>query len=134
MSARDGARGVTLSVPATPAFARVVRMTASSLAAACDMSVDDVEDVRMAAEEGFVYSCATRPGEVRVDFGMGDGGLSMDFSLGDTPAADVAEPGDGGERTPLDLVELLLSAVCDEFGVDEDARTLHLLKRAGADA
>ena len=40
---------VKLSVPAEARFARAVRMTASNLAVCCDMSVDDVEDVRMAA-------------------------------------------------------------------------------------
>lgn len=128
----DAAGSVTLRVPARPAFARVVRMTASTLAADLDMSVDDVEDVRMAAEEGFVYSCATRPEAVDVRFALGEGDIAMDFSLGDVPVEDVAEGGADGERTPLDLVELLLSAVCDEFGVDEAASTLHLLKRAGA--
>ena len=36
-------------------------MMAANLAVCCEMSVEDVEDVRMAAEEGFVYACATRP-------------------------------------------------------------------------
>ena len=50
---------VCLTVPAEPGFARIVRMTAASLAVTCDMGVDEVEDARMAAEEGFVYACAT---------------------------------------------------------------------------
>ena len=45
---------VCLTVPAEPGFARIVRMTAASLAVTCDMGVDEVEDARMAAEEGFV--------------------------------------------------------------------------------
>ena len=45
---------VILSVPASAEYARSVRMLAASLAVTDDFSVDDVEDVRMAAEEGFV--------------------------------------------------------------------------------
>ena len=47
---------VQLSVPAEPAYARSVRMMAANLAVVAGMVVDDVEDVRMAAEEGFVYT------------------------------------------------------------------------------
>ena len=46
---------VNVTVPALPEFARSVRMMAANLAVVCHMSVDDLEDVRMAAEEGFVY-------------------------------------------------------------------------------
>ena len=42
---------VCLTVPAEPGFARIVRMTAASLAVTCDMGVDEVEDARMAAED-----------------------------------------------------------------------------------
>ena len=63
-------KSVRLSVPAEPEFARVVRMTAANLAVLCDMNVDDVEDLRMAAEEGFVYSCATRPATCDVSFAI----------------------------------------------------------------
>lgn len=112
---------VTLRVPAEADFARSVRMTASSLAVCCDMSVDDVEDVRMAAEEGFVYACATGPEEVGVTFLVSPGEMTLDFALG------ASKPEDGS----IELVEVLLSAVCDTFSVSEDGSTLHLVKRAG---
>ena len=115
-------KNVTLSVPAEPGFARSVRMTASTLAVCCDMSVDDVEDVRMIAEEGFVYACATAPSAVEVAFTLSGAGMAMDFALGE------AEP----EDASIDLVEVLLGAVCDVFQVSEDGRRLHLEKRAGA--
>ena len=69
---------VKLSVPAEARFARAVRMTASNLAVCCDMSVDDVEDVRMAAEEGFVYACATRPTTCDIVFGLAPDGMTAD--------------------------------------------------------
>ena len=114
-------KNVNLGVPADAAFARSVRMTASTLAVCCDMSVEDVEDVRMIAEEGFLYCCATAPERVDVSFSLGEEGMAMDFALG------PAEP----EDESIDLVEVLLSAVCDVFSVSEDGRVLHLVKRAG---
>ena len=70
---------VCLTVPAEPGFARIVRMTAASLAVTCDMGVDEVEDARMAAEEGFVYACATGQQECGVCFAGYEG-----FQTGDT--------------------------------------------------
>lgn len=113
-------KSVRLSVPAEAAFARCARMTASTLAVCCEMSVEDVEDVRMIAEEGFVYACATAPDVVDVRFSLGEGAISMDFSLGDADPADEQ----------IDLVEALLDAVCDEFTFTDDGATLHLVKRA----
>ncbi|OUO33326.1 ATP-binding protein [Olsenella sp. An293] len=114
-------KNVTLSVPSEAGFARSVRMMASTLAVCCDMSVEDVEDVRMVAEEGFVYSCATAPERVDVSFSLSEDAMTMDFTLGEQ------EPSDDS----IDLVEVLLSAVCDVFSVSEDGRSLHLVKRAG---
>ena len=115
---------IKLTVPAEPSFARIVRMTAASLAVTCDMGVDDVEDARMAAEEGFVYACATGQDTCDITFGVGPDAVTMDFSLGeDLGAADADES--------LELVEALLAAICDESAITEDGRTLSLAKRTG---
>ena len=99
-------------------------MCASSLAAVAGLSVDDVEDVRMAAEEGFVYACATGQDCVSCSFALDADELIMDFSLGeDLGAADADES--------LDLVEVLLDAICEDFGITEDGRTLSLILATG---
>ena len=41
---------ITLSVAGDPRLARLVRMTAANVGALCSMSVDRIEDIRMAAE------------------------------------------------------------------------------------
>lgn len=115
---------VRLSVPAEAAYARTVRMMAASLAVVCDMSVDEVEDVRMAAEEGFVYCCATAPQSCEVAFSLSKGEVSTSFALGPVQPDDA----DGS----LGLAELLLSAICDEHGLSSDGASLVLVKRAGA--
>ena len=113
---------VLLRVPAEPAFARSVRMSASALAFAAGIeSVEDVEDVKMIADEGFVYACATSPEDVEVDFALSEGRVSMDFSLGGGEPADES----------VDLVCVLLSALCDEFAFSEDGATLHLARTPG---
>lgn len=113
---------VTLRVPAEASFARTVRMTASALAVAAGIeSVEDVEDVKMIADEGFVYACATAPEAVEVSFSLADGEVAMDFSLGASEPADDA----------VDLVRVLLSAVCDEFSLSGDGATLHLSRATG---
>ena len=113
---------VILSVPATAAYARSVRMLAASLAVSDEFSVDDVE------------ACGTKPasGSCEISFGIAPGEVTMDFVLGEG----VDGPAEGEDT--FDLVELLLSAICDEYSLidyeDEDGlfTTLHLVKRAGA--
>ena len=121
-------RIVSLTVPAKPRFARSVRMLAATLAVDCDMTVDEVEDVRIAAEEGFVYTCSTAPDAVDLRFLLNDDAFEMEFRLGPASAGAVPETPDA---EPLDFVELLLSAVCDDFGVSDDDSLLHLVKRIG---
>ena len=78
-------------------------------------AVDTKESfARLAAEHG-----VRLPKTVNVSL-AGDA-MAMDFTLGD------AEPADES----IELVEVLLSAVCDVFSVSEDGRVLHLVKRAG---
>lgn len=112
---------VSLTVPAQPDYARSVRMMAASLAVLSDLSVDDIEDIRMAAQEGFVRACSTEPESCEVSFTLSTGELAIDFSLGDTQAST--------ENTDTQYADLLLSAVCDEYLLDSAKKTLHLAKR-----
>lgn len=42
---------ITLTVAGDPRLARLVRMTAANVGALCSMSVDRIEDIRMAARK-----------------------------------------------------------------------------------
>ena len=117
---------IRLSVPTEPSFARSVRMMAANLAVLCSMNVDEVEDARMAAEEAFVYACATRPGSCDISFSVGEGSLHMSFSLGE-----VVPDEDEELAEQIGLTELLLQAVSDSCGVSDDGAELCVLKRAG---
>lgn len=116
-----------LEVPARARYARVVRMTAANLASIAGMDVEAVDDVRMAAEEAFVYACATGVKEtLRVEFGLAETGLSMDFELGDAAVVeDETEPA-------LVYAALILEAMCDECVISDDpCGRMHLFKAIG---
>ena len=113
---------VCLSVPAQPLFARSIRMMAANLAVVINMDVDDVEDLRMAAEEGFVYACATKPEVCDIVFELDESGITINFTLGDDMSSD---------DDALQYANLLLSAICDEYDVDHASKKLRLVKVSG---
>lgn len=117
---------IRLSVPPEPTFARSVRMMAANLAVLCSMSVDDVEDARMAAEEAFIYSCATRPEQCEVTFSLADDALNMVFSLGNAQPTE-----DEALAEQVALAELLLSAVSDEYVINTSEAVLSVSKSVG---
>lgn len=122
-------RVVRLTVPAEPSFARTVRMLAANLAVVCGMDVDDVDEVRMAAEEGFVFACATGISGCDAAFSLEEDRIDMTFSLGDELFASAEDE----EELPdaLRYADLLLSAVCDEYEVNREHGLLRLAKVAG---
>lgn len=121
-------RTVSLTVPAEAEFARSVRMLAANLAVVCGLSIDDVEDVRMAAEEGFVFSCATDQTDVQVLFHIDEAKISIEFSLGG--AVEVGDFEDGN----FDYAKLILDSVTDEAVIDEDQGVLTVVKTMGGEA
>ncbi|MDJ1130133.1 ATP-binding protein [Olsenella sp. YH-ols2217] len=119
---------VSLTVPAEAEFARSVRMLAANLAVVCGLSIDDVEDVRMAAEEGFVFSSSTDQDEVQVLFTIDEAKIQIQFSLGESAEVGDFEDGD------FDYAKLILDSVTDEAVVDEEQGVLTVVKTMGGAA
>lgn len=102
---------ITLSLQATPELARLVRMTAANVAMLSSMSVDRVEDLRMAAEEAFIYACATNPkGDISISFDADEEHVSLLFELGDVPFAEPSE-----DEPTAAYADLILASVCDSY-------------------
>ena len=116
---------ITLGVAADPHLARLVRMTASNAALLSSMSVERVEDIRMAAEEAFIYACAAQPGErVTIAFEVDDEHMGMTFELADDsfPALDPDDPASA-------YTDLILGSVCDSYErLESPARLVLSLK------
>lgn len=122
---------ITLCVPAKGEYAKTVRMTAAALVSRMGMTYDEVDDVRMAAEEAFVYAVDTLPegAEVRFDFTVADDEVLIDVALGaEDPASD-----EEAERRAA-YATFILESVCDsyEFASDESGGRLRLVKHVGA--
>lgn len=103
---------VTLCVPPKGEYAKTVRLVAASLATRVGMGFDQVEDLRMAAEEAFVFVCdrVGGGGEVEAAFDVGDDAIALSVSC-DHPVEIVDE--EAAERA--EYAKFILEAVCDEL-------------------
>jgi serine/threonine-protein kinase RsbW len=118
---------IVLSVPARGEFARTVRMTAAELASRMGMSIDDIDDVRIAVEESFALAAA-HAGEaedVTFTFVLGDG--AFEATAGSPSKGCLEEEEESGSR----YARFILESVCDEFEIvaDDGSCFIRLLKR-----
>lgn len=80
----------------------------------------------MAAEEAFIYACATDPGSmIDIEFAYDADGVAMTFELGD-----VAFPASSEDDPTSAYVDLILGAVCDSYVKSEHPGVLELVLKA----
>jgi serine/threonine-protein kinase RsbW len=82
---------VSMTVPADVAYVSTLRLTAASLAARCDLTVDDIEDLRLAVDEAcaLLLPHASAGAVISAHFELTTGQLRVDTSVA---TDDVAEP------------------------------------------
>jgi len=120
---------ISLVVSCDPDLARLVRMTAANVATLSSMSVECVEDIRMAAEEAFIYACATSPDEtLTIDFDVDSTRVAMTFTL---EADAFAEP--SADDPTAAYADLILCSVCDVYQKVESPARLVLEVKADVD-
>jgi serine/threonine-protein kinase RsbW len=120
---------VSLTLPALGEFARTARLTAAELATRVGMDIDDVDDVKLAVEEAFIFAAQrVEGGDVKLAFELGESSIAL--VVGPFPGPCTSEDGsDSGSR----YAHFILESVCDEFEVVEENGQcfLRLTKRAG---
>jgi serine/threonine-protein kinase RsbW len=121
---------VTLTVPARGEYAKTVRMTASALVSRMGMSYDDVDDVRIAAEEAFVYAAdsVAEGTDLTFVFELDETSIQIDVTLGAETDLDDEEV----ERR-VGYATFILESVCDSFELSSDengVQSLRLVKSA----
>lgn len=125
----SNATHLSLSVPCEPHLARIVRMTAANVAALSKMTLDCVEDVRMAAEEAFIFACATAPSDdLAIEFDVDASHVAMTFELSADAFADLSS-----EDPTAVYADLILGSVCDTYEKYESPARLHLDIKADVD-
>ena len=111
---------ITLSVAGDPRLARLVRMTAANVGALCSMSVDRIEDIRMAAEEAFICGCtAVDSDDISIKFDVDESHVGMTFTFGDQATVDE-------DDQAAVYAELILASVCDSYEKTTAPLTLSL--------
>lgn len=122
---------VTLTVPARSEFAKTARMTVAELASRIGMSYDEVDDVRMAAEEAFIFACNRADGgSVTFTLDVLEDGIGI--TVGPVQSAQADEVGEDAQDR---YAAFILESVCDEFQIERttDGSILRLVKRMGED-
>lgn len=108
---------IRLTVPARGEYAKAVRMTAAALVSRMGMTYDEVDDVRIAAEEAFVYAVDTleEGADVDIDFLVGDDVIEIVTRLGGQARLDNED----AERRAA-YATFILQSVCDRFEMSSD--------------
>lgn len=119
---------VVLSVPPKGEYAKTVRMTAAALGSRIGMTFDEVDDMRIAAEEAFVYACDRSSGAAPVDVAFEIGSGSLEMRVGPL-AGDAVEAED---REGSRYAAFILESVADEFEMVTEAggSFVRVVKRA----
>ena len=86
---------VELRVPAISSFISTVRLTAASLGAQCELTVDDIEDLRLVVDEAWslLLPLADADGALTVRFELTPAGLAIQSSIAARDSADVDRSG-----------------------------------------
>jgi serine/threonine-protein kinase RsbW len=74
---------VEMRIPADVVYVSTLRLTAASLAARCDLTIDDIEDLRLAVDEAcaLLLPHATGAGTLDARFELADGRLTVETSV-----------------------------------------------------
>ncbi len=119
---------ITLTVPARDEYAKTARITAAALVSRMNIGYDDLDDVKIATEEAFIYACDSRPDcrEITLHFYLEPGSLRIEVPIEAGPRVSDED----AERRST-LANFILEGVCDtyELSSDESGAWLKLSKR-----
>jgi serine/threonine-protein kinase RsbW len=85
---------IQLSVPATPEFVGLIRSAASHAAAHADLTVEQIDDLRLAVDEAYalLVQVVADERDIHVTFDVEPGHIKIDFHSADA-AAPISQDG-----------------------------------------
>ena len=124
---RPDGDAVEVRVPADVVYVSTLRLTAASLAARCDLTIDDIEDLRLAVDEAcaLLLPLATKESTLDARFELFSGRLSVQTSV---ITAQAAEPDRSG------FAWTVLGALANSVDVVRDEGRLAILVTKGREA
>jgi serine/threonine-protein kinase RsbW len=116
-SQRPDGDAVEVRIPADVVYVSTLRLTAASLGARCDLTIDDIEDLRLAVDEAcaLLLPHAAAGSTLDARFELAEGKLAVDTSVLTT---DSAEPDRDG------FAWTVLGALASSVDVRRDADRL----------
>lgn len=125
-SAPDGDL-IAMAVPGDVAYVSTVRLTAASLAARCDLTIDDIEDLRLAVDEAcaLLLPHAHAGSALQADFVVAPGWLQVAASVHTRESGQLDRSGYGWR-----VLDALASSV--EVSNDDGKLIITLTKRREA--
>lgn len=122
---------LTIKFPAKSGYLTVIRLNAAAMGSAAGLSVDDLDDLRLAVNESATWLLADE-----------EAGGHIELALSSTDGRVVIAAERSGKALPLrhadDLIEAILGATVDEYHLDQpaaDQRRASLVKvKASPDA
>ncbi len=116
---------VSVNIPASPEYLKVVRLMASGLASRLGFTIDDIEDLKIAVDELSAYLTGAQGREGTLDIAFQIDGDTIEIrGTGNFPA---------GTKVRTDLTEMskmILDTVADDARLEQanDAPTFRLSK------
>jgi serine/threonine-protein kinase RsbW len=94
-SPRPDGDAVEVRIPADVVYVSTLRLTAASLAARCDLTIDDIEDLRLAVDEAcaLLLPHASEASTLDARFELAEGRLAVTTSVHTTQAAEPDRDG-----------------------------------------
>jgi serine/threonine-protein kinase RsbW len=128
-SHRPDGDAVEVRIPADVVYVSTLRLTAASLAARCDLTIDDIEDLRLAVDEAcaLLLPHAAPNSTLDARFELAEGRLSVETTVQTT---DAAEP----DRTGFAWTVLGALASTVDVRKDADRLTIAVTKAREAAA
>ena len=115
----DESTRIELSIPAQPILLQLVRLTAGVVGARTDLSLDDVEDLRLAVDELCLplMGPTGHTGRLLLEFGWDEATIEISCTV------TAGHDGSGGGRLRDEISSQILDALVDEHGETTDGRS-----------
>ena len=105
---------ISVSIPASPEYLKVVRLIASGLASRLGFTIDDIEDLKIAVDElsAYLTGAQGREGTLNIGFDLHDDRIEIrgsgDFSAGTKVRTDLT-----------DMSKMILETVVDDARLEQ---------------